>query len=419
MFSAPAWLWALLAAGLPLALHLWSRRPNTVIRVSSVRHLQGLPTARRWSRKLTQPLLLVLRVAVIILLALALAKPRTMAPVAGRGGPVVLLDPRLLTDSVALRTDPLLDSLRRHGEKVRLLATGLAATPLAKPAFWYTDDRSAIWDLVAQADRALAPDNGLLVISRASPERLGGVRPRVTAPVRWHVPAGASPRWWIGDARHSGDSLRVRLFRGDERGVRALSVASAVADRRAAAAGPLPGEWGRLALEIDSAAARVRLVTAGRPAAAIPGIDSGWKEVVPAAVRQVAIDSTVPRAQAVRLRLAALAVARELGDSLVFVGPRAQPSEGKGTRVSLPGGLAESTVLSPALADSVLARWPERPGLGDDSRAVGPGQLEPVLASGPSLPRQSDARRWLLVLAGLLLVLERWVATRGILGRRP
>jgi hypothetical protein len=260
MFAAPLWLWALLAVGIPLALHLWSRRPHTVIRVSSVRHLQGLPTARRWSRKLTEPLLLLLRLAVVTLLALALARPRLAGLPEGKGSPVVLLDPRLLKDSVALGNDPLLDSLRQAGARVRLLSTGLPATPIAKPAFWYPEGRATMWDLIAQADRTLSPDKGLLVIARPSPEALGGVRPRVGVPVRWHVPASSRPTgWWIGEARRTEEGIRVWLFHGDEGHVCSRQV-TLPAEPRAVSHEPWGVDIPRL--EVDSTLTRVRLLSA-------------------------------------------------------------------------------------------------------------------------------------------------------------
>jgi hypothetical protein len=103
------------------------------------------------------------------------------------------------------------------------------------------------------------------------------------------------------------------------------------------------------------------------------------------------------------LRLAATAAAAEAGDSVAFVTGEAD--------LRLPGGLPGTTILTAALADSVLARWPERPVLSRDPRRVGSAQLAPAAgAGGWTQPR--DAMRRLLLLAGLLLLCERWLATR-------
>lgn len=399
MFAAPAWLWALLAVAVPLALHLWSRRPNTVVQVSSVRHLLDLPTARRWSRKLTEPLLLLLRLTVVALLALALARPRLAGFTSGHGGPLVLLDPRLLSDSQALASDPLLDSLRKAGDKVRLLTAGLPATPIAKPALWYKEEPAAIWDLVAQADRGLAPDNGLIVIGRPSPDRLGGVRPQLGAPVRWHIPASSSSAgWWIGDARRIGDEVRLWLYHGDAGRLGSRSVTTPARPGIVSPA-DLP------AFEIDSGSTRIRLL-GGRQGTAFSIQRSGdWTEIRPASVRRITIDSGLPEVQATRLQLAAMAAAAEIGDSLVFAATE--------TDLRLPDGLSDSVILSPALADSVLARWPSLPGPSLDSRAVGLGQLELATAQTVGRSRTGDATRWLLVVTGLVLLLERWLAGRG------
>ncbi len=403
MFAAPAWLWALLALAVPLALHLWSRRPNTVIRVSSLRHLLDLPTARRWSRKLTEPLLLLLRLAVVALLALALARPRLAGFSASHRGPVVLLDPKLLTDSQTLATDPLLDSLRRAGEKVRLLAAGFPASPIAKPA-WYKEEPTALWDLIAQADRRLAPDDGLLVIARPSPDRLGGVRPRLSTTLQWHIPMSpSSGGWWIGDARRLGDEIRMWLYHGDARHIASHAVTTPA---RPGIVRPADSP----AFEIDSGVSRLRMLADSRqPTAVSRQSSSGWIEIQPTSVRRITIDSALPETQAARLRLAATAVAAEVGDSLLFTPAKAD--------LQLPAGFSDSVILSPALADSVLARWPIRLGMSRDPRAVGLAQLEPVHARTPGRSRPGDAMRWLLVLAGIVLLAERWLATRRGPGR--
>ncbi len=64
-----------LAAGIPLLIHLWNRRRAKVVSFSSIRFLMARHRRRIKRLKLKQILILILRMLVIILIALALARP--------------------------------------------------------------------------------------------------------------------------------------------------------------------------------------------------------------------------------------------------------------------------------------------------------------------------------------------------------
>ena len=74
-FLNPLFLFGLLAAGIPLIIHLWNRRRVVTIDFSSLMFLMAAhrENARRF--QLRQLLILLLRVAIIALIALALARP--------------------------------------------------------------------------------------------------------------------------------------------------------------------------------------------------------------------------------------------------------------------------------------------------------------------------------------------------------
>ncbi len=64
-----------LAAGIPLLIHLWNRRRAKVVSFSSIRFLMARHRRRIKRLKLKQILILILRMLLIILIALALARP--------------------------------------------------------------------------------------------------------------------------------------------------------------------------------------------------------------------------------------------------------------------------------------------------------------------------------------------------------
>src|ERR671919_2850117 len=89
MFLAPYMLWGSLAAGIPIALHFFFRSRYRTVPWAAMKFL--LESIEQTSRRLRfqELLLLVLRCAVLALLALAFARPLTsLARGAGRGDAV-------------------------------------------------------------------------------------------------------------------------------------------------------------------------------------------------------------------------------------------------------------------------------------------------------------------------------------------
>ena len=74
-FVNPFLLIGLLAAGIPLLIHLWSKRRARLVDFSHVRFLMSLHRRRVKRLKLKQILILILRMLIVILIALALARP--------------------------------------------------------------------------------------------------------------------------------------------------------------------------------------------------------------------------------------------------------------------------------------------------------------------------------------------------------
>jgi hypothetical protein len=116
-------LLALLGLLVPLAIHLWNRRPGREVAVGSLRWLATGANRRLRNLRLEQVLLLLVRAALLAGLALALAGPQWRQPQpAGRGQ--VLVSPELADGSSLAAVRPTLDSLRRRGYALRWLAAG-------------------------------------------------------------------------------------------------------------------------------------------------------------------------------------------------------------------------------------------------------------------------------------------------------
>ncbi len=93
-FLAPAFLVGALAIAIPLALHLLKREPVTRVKFAAVKLLKQAPVEHTQRHRLRELLLLALRVATLLLLAFAFARPffPSGSAMAAGGVTIVALD---------------------------------------------------------------------------------------------------------------------------------------------------------------------------------------------------------------------------------------------------------------------------------------------------------------------------------------
>ncbi len=96
-FLSPLFLVGTLAAAVPIVLHLLKRQPDVSVKFSAVDLLASAPVETSERRRLRELLLLALRVAALVLLALAFARPFFATPLAAgsSGVTIVALDTSL------------------------------------------------------------------------------------------------------------------------------------------------------------------------------------------------------------------------------------------------------------------------------------------------------------------------------------
>lgn len=93
-FLSPLFLFGALSVAVPVVLHLFRRRNDPVVPFSALRFLQAAPIEQARRRRLQDLLLLALRVAALLLLALGFARPylQTPAGASGAGVRVIVVD---------------------------------------------------------------------------------------------------------------------------------------------------------------------------------------------------------------------------------------------------------------------------------------------------------------------------------------
>jgi hypothetical protein len=228
-FLSPAWLLAGVAAAVPLFIHLLRRRIGTRIEFPAVRYLARAEREHSRKLRLRNLLLMLLRVAAILLVVLAAARP--VARVRGAGHAptalAIVLD-NSLSSSAVVAGRTLLDELKAQA---RAVADRAAATDrlwlLTADGTVFGGSRGAVLDAIGRVEplagagdpAAAATRAGALVRSAPTVEREVAVLTDAQA-TSWREPVS------LGDAR-------ALVFRasGDAPANRAVSEAEAVPAR--------------------------------------------------------------------------------------------------------------------------------------------------------------------------------------------
>src|SRR4249919_1613118 len=94
VFLSPFFLFATVAAAIPVVLHLLRREQEPRVKFAAVALLRQAPVERSSTRRLRQIVLLMLRVSALVVLALAFGRPFFPSPAAAsaRNATVILLD---------------------------------------------------------------------------------------------------------------------------------------------------------------------------------------------------------------------------------------------------------------------------------------------------------------------------------------
>ena len=224
-FANPAAFWGLLGLLVPLAIHLWNRRPGRVVPVGALRWLTAGANRRMRRLHLTQWPLLLLRLLLLTALVAAAAGPRWQLP-ARPARPQVLISPQVLAAPAWAVLRPTVDSLRRRGAEVRLFGPGFprltdslrlgAGQALPADSALTTDP---FWARAAEAVDSF-PARPLYLFTSAGLAHFAGSRPALPARLRWQlVPTDSAARTWLqAAARPAPDSLRLTIGRGDATG---------------------------------------------------------------------------------------------------------------------------------------------------------------------------------------------------------
>jgi aerotolerance regulator-like protein len=376
---APLGLAALFALALPIVIHLVRRIELRTTEFAALRWISERIRPRRRLR-FERPWLLLLRLALLALLALLLARPIVSEPTLAKPAWVVVAPG---SDIGAARSAVPID-----GADWRWLAPGFPAIETSAPSA-----RVPVASLLREIDAELPRDAKLAVVVPEQIAGLDGERPVLSHAVDWHVVAGRTPSS-AAAAPNEPTTLAVRYAPSAERSQRYLRAAVTALDAHGSDAYTLEADSQDVALRDGT---RLLIWLGADPTPAI----RAWIEAGGTAITDHAPRST------------GAPVWRDAEGRVIA---RAEPL-GRGRLVALSAALSPQTL--PELLD---ADFPER--LADLLRGAPPAPTAaPASAMRPAQSATVDATTalpsaakpldpWLALLIATLVLIERVVATR-------
>ena len=217
---APLGLAALVALALPLAIHLVRRIELRTTEFAALRWISERFRPRRRLR-FERPWLLLLRLALLALLALLLARPIVSEPTVAKPAWIVVAPG---ADIGAARRAISID-----GADWRWLAPGFPAFETAAPS-----TNLPIASLLREIDADLPTDAKLAVVVPEQLAGLDGERPVLSRAVDWHVVPGRSPSKAVAEASNEATTLAVRYAPSAERSLKYLRAAVTALDAHGA-----------------------------------------------------------------------------------------------------------------------------------------------------------------------------------------
>lgn len=224
---SPFWLVALSGVLIPVLIHLWNKKPGRTIKVGSIRWLEAAASKRLNSMRLHDWLLLLLRMAIVALVALILTQPQWLQPTPPPAKRQVLIGSAVFASQALLKIKPTVDSLRKQGYELRLFSPGFpsisepdwtnAPQPLANtntapigPDYW----------TLLQALGQQPPSPGeAWIFTDGQLRHFRGERPGVSFPFTWiSLPLAETTQWLQEAFVNSSDSLTLVVGSSDAEG---------------------------------------------------------------------------------------------------------------------------------------------------------------------------------------------------------
>jgi hypothetical protein len=213
------WLWGLAALSVPLVIHLWNIRQGKVLKVGSIALIAAASKKSSRSFKLTDVLLLIIRCALLAIIALLLAQPIWQKRITAAKTKGWLLVPKENIIEVCQKYRPRLDSLHKAGFELHEFNTGfklidsvqLVHLLQAKKQPLSTAQISNYWVLLNRLNALLSPQTPVYLFTTNQLKHFSGAKPYTALDLHWQTftPVDSASTWVEQAWLTGGNNIRV------------------------------------------------------------------------------------------------------------------------------------------------------------------------------------------------------------------
>ena len=223
----PFWLIALAGLLVPVAIHLWNKKPGRTIKVGSIRWLEEAASQRLSSLRLYDLWLLLLRMVIVALLALLLTQPRWIRQNQASARNLILISPEMQQSARFQSIQTMIDSLRQQKKfELRSFSPGfplLSEKEISTPSESRKEvpDQEQYWTLLEGLGRQQPMPSEVFLFTSAGIRHFSEKRPAVSVSFTWiTVPIGESTQWLQEAFLTRNDSLEIIIGHSDAQGTR-------------------------------------------------------------------------------------------------------------------------------------------------------------------------------------------------------
>lgn len=192
----PIYLWSLLGLAIPIAIHLLSRKEGKVIKLGSIRHVQETSTQQFRGIRLNEVLLLVMRCALIAILALGISGFHFSQ----KDGNWILLEPGV---EKIKNVQTAMDSLEEQGYDLHWLTSSFPSTSKSPDSVF-----ANYWLAIRQLEKSNLEQ--VIIFSFAKAEKFRGRQQVIPDNIRV-IPVEPEEKHFVLEAVQTDDSVVVRL----------------------------------------------------------------------------------------------------------------------------------------------------------------------------------------------------------------
>lgn len=173
----PVFLWGMLGAIVPIAIHLWSKQEAMVVKIGSIKLLEKQESTKSRRLYLNEIPLLILRVLIIAVLSVIAAVPNFPISSQSEGNNFVILISPALANAIE---DYLPTETLANTDIIHIFKSGL---PYWEADKIYISDEPDYWQLIPEIEEL--QQDSILIISQQQLRKVKGKRPVSSKNITW------------------------------------------------------------------------------------------------------------------------------------------------------------------------------------------------------------------------------------------